>query len=274
MGFFQRFRFPLLVGFILVGALAFFSFSAGGASGTLAGRYLMEIVGPVQKAVTALGRGADRIWVTYFALVQAARENQQLVKKVDAMRQELADMEEYRLENHRLRNLLGLDVRVKFPVVAAQVVGTDPTGHFRTVIIDRGTAGGVENVMPVIAASGVVGRVVWSSPHYAKVLLLTDPNSGVDVMVQRSRAQGVVEGMGDGRLRLKYVLHSDDVVPGDRLVTSGGAGVFPRGLLVGTVRTVHPQGRRVFLEVEAEPSVDFSRLEEVMVIAHKRRLEE
>lgn len=270
MGIFRRFRFALVMAALLMGALAFFSFNAGQEpSGTLAGRMLMEVVGPVQSAVTWVSDTIDRTVRHYFLLVRAARENEDLHRQVALMRQQLADLEEYRRENQRLRRLLALDERFEHPVAAAQVVGTDPTGHFRTVIINKGASGGVGQLMPVVAADGVAGRVIWASPHFAKVLLLTDPNSGVDVLVQRSRARGVVEGAGEGRLRLKYVLHTDDVVPGDQLVTSGAAGVYPKGLLVGVVTSTHQERPGVFLDVEAEPSVDFARLEEVAVVLKK-----
>jgi len=275
VSFFRRNRFSLTIIVLVLSALAFFSYNAGrpGASPGV-GRYLVEIIAPAQKVVTAVGDFIENIWRRYFALVQAAKENEKLSSLVDQMRQEVATMEEMRLENKRLRGLLGLEERAPEAMAAAQVVGGDPSGYFRTVLIDRGDKGGVAATMPVLNAAGVVGRVVWTSPNFAKVLLLTDHNSGVDVLVQRTRARGVVQGAGRDLLKLKYLLHSEEVRPGDKLITSGVEGVFPKGLLVGYVLSAKATDKGVFLDVEARPAVDFNRLEDVVVILAGRKLPE
>lgn len=261
-----------MVALLLLGAMALFSVGASrGLKDTWLGRAMLEVVGPVQSAVTGAADWVHGGVKRYFFLVQAAKENDQLRHRVAAMRQELADQEELKQANARLRKLLGLTERLTYPVVAAEVVGSDPTVHFKSAIINKGTATGVQNLMPVVHDAGVVGRVVWASPHFAKVLLLIDPNSGVDVLIQRTRARGVVEGAGDNLLRLKYALHTDNVAIGDRVVTSGAAGVYPKGLLVGTVRSVTSEGKGVFQQVDVEPAVDFDRLEDVLVILHRRR---
>ena len=126
--------------------------------------------------------------------------------------------------------------------------------------------------MPVVNTQGVVGRIIWSSPNYSKVLLLSDPNSGVDVMVQRSRARGVVEGAGKDRLRLKYLQQGMDIIPGDKLITSGAAGVFPPDILVGVVRSVEKEDTGLFQKVEVDPAVDFDHLEEALIILQRRRI--
>ncbi len=106
--------------------------------------------------------------------------------------------------------------------------------------------------MPVFHAQGIVGRIIWSSQNYSKVLLETDPNFGMDVLVQRSRVRGVIEGSGPDSLRLKYVQHNGDVASGDRVISSGAAGVFPPGLFAGIVRSVEKQGKGVFLKVDVD----------------------
>jgi len=270
----RRHRFALTVAFFLLVALVLFSLHAGRApEATPLGRFVLEVVGPVQRGVSAAAGFLGDVWRRYFALMHAAEENTRLRQQVARMQQELTELEELRQANRRLRRLLGLKERLAYPLVAAEVVAVDPTDHFRTAIISAGSKDGVLSRMPVIQAAGVVGRVVWTSPHYAKVLLITDPNAGVDVIVQRSRVRGVVVGAGKNRLRLKYTLHNDDVVPGDVLVTSGAAGVFPKGIRVGVVREVNKSAKGVFQEVWVEPAVNFDRLEEVLVLLHRRRLE-
>ncbi len=271
MGIFRRHRFPLLVAFFLLVALILFSVHAGREpASTPFGRFMLEVVGPVQRLVTQAGEGLDSLWRRYFALVHAAKENEELRREVARLKGQLTQQEELRLANQRLRGLLKLKAALSYPLVAAEVVAVDPTDHFRTAVINAGAKSGVKRLMPVVQVQGAVGRVVWTSPNYAKVLLLTDPNSAVDVIVQRSRVRGIVEGAGKGTLRLKYILHNDDVAPGDKLVSSGAAGVFPKGILVGTVRSVKKEPKGVFQVVEVEPAVDFSRLEEVLVILHRR----
>jgi rod shape-determining protein MreC len=271
VGIFRRHRFPLLVAFFLLVALILFSVHAGREpASTPFGRFMLEVVGPVQRLVTSTVDGIDSVWRHYFALVHAAKENEELRREVARMQRELNAQEELRLGNERLRGLLKLKAALSYPLVAGEVVAVDPTDHFRTAVINVGANSGVQKLMPVVQVQGAVGRVTWTSPNYAKVLLLTDPNSAVDVIVQRSRVRGIVEGAGKYSLRLKYTLHNDDVIPGDKLVASGAAGVFPKGIMIGTVTSVKKEPKGVFLVVDVEPAADFSRLEEVLVILHRR----
>ncbi len=275
MNFFRRYRFALVMAALLLGGLTLFSVNAGrDPSSSISGRLLLEILGPAQKAVSGIGEWVGGVWNRYFALVQVARQAEDLKRQVAAYRQQLTDMDELKLANARLRALLSLKEEGGYPQVAAQVVGMDPTNYFRTVIIDKGNSDGVDTQMPVANAQGVVGRVIWASSHYAKVLLLVDPNAAMDVLVQRSRARGIVEGAGRDTLRLKYVLHSEDVAAGDRLVATGADGVFPKGMLVGFVRAVKQEGKGVFQHIEVEPAVNFDRLEEVVVILHRRNFDD
>jgi len=271
VGIFRRHRFPLLVAFFLLVALVLFSIHAGREpASTPFGRFMLEVVGPVQRLVAGSMDSLDSAWRSYFALVHAAKENEELRREVARMKQELTEQEETRLANERLRGLLKLKAALTYPLVAGEVVAVDPTEHFRTAVINVGSNSGVQKLMPVVQVQGAVGRVTWTSPNYAKVLLLTDPNSAVDVIVQRSRVRGIVEGAGKDRLRLKFTLHNDDVTPGDKLIASGAAGVFPKGIMIGTVISVKKEPKGVFMVVEVEPAVDFSRLEEVLVILHRR----
>lgn len=264
---FGRNRGRLTLAGLVFFALAVFSLNASGQYGTSQlGRFFLEILGPLQRGVAWTGRSWDELWHKYFALVGAAQENQDLRRQSANLRQQLADLQELRLANIRLRALLGLKDKLGHPAVAAQVVGTDPTGLFKMVIIDKGYNHKVAARMPVVHHRGVVGRVIAVSPNYAKVLLLSDPNAAVDVLLQASRTRGVVEGTKGGLLRLKYVSARASVNQGESVVTSGMAGLFPKGLLVGRVQTVKPTTVGVFQQVAVAPAVDFSRLEEVLVI--------
>jgi rod shape-determining protein MreC len=133
------------------------------------------------------------------------------------------------------------------------------------IVVDRGSASGVSVDAPVVAWGGAVGRVVATSAGYAKVQLVTDPNSGVGAVVQRSRVQGIVVGRGSGRLEMRYGPRFADVLPGDRVVTSGKDGIFPRGFGVGMISRIEedPDGSQVF-EMIAE--LQYDALEEVLIL--------
>jgi len=275
VNFFRKYRFPIIVGLFVLGALAYFSFSAGkGVERIPAGRYLLELTGPVQRGITGVGDWFNSVWRHYFALVQASEENDRLKNELAALKQRTVDRDELELANRRLKKLLEFKQNLDYPIVAAEVVGTDPSAQFKTVIINKGASHGVLPLMPVVCAQGAVGRVIWSSPHYAKLLLLIDPNSGVDVIVQRSRARGVAEGAPGGELRLKYLIHTEDVRLGDKVITSGAAGVYPKGVLVGTVSAVRQGQDGAFQRVQITPAVDFGRLEEVLVLLRRRQLDQ
>jgi rod shape-determining protein MreC len=125
--------------------------------------------------------------------------------------------------------------------------------------------------MAVICPAGVIGQILKTAPDYATVLLITDYNSAVDSVVQRTRAKAIVEGRGENRCQLKYLLRTEEVAVGDAVVTSGLGGNFPKGLTVGEVKKVDKKGHGVFQYAELVPSVDMTKLEEVFVIMEPLR---
>ncbi len=150
--------------------------------------------------------------------------------------------------------------------MAAQVIGRDPTGWFKSVIIDKGKNSGIKVNMPVVNSKGVVGRLVSVSYNYAKVLLVIDQNSAVDCIIQRSRDNGIVKGLSSKVCILDYVLKTSDVRVGDMVITSGLDRVFPKGIPVGEVIDVKNPPGGLFKDVKVRPMVDFSNLEELLVI--------
>src|SRR5262249_30724941 len=140
---------------------------------------------------------------------------------------------------------------------AAQIIGRDPLPWFSTVTINKGEADGVQKNMAVLSPFGVVGQTTTISAHSARVLLITDHNSSVDGVVQRSRARGIVEGALDGRCLMKYLKRGEDVEVGDRVVTSGLDGIFPKGVIVGDVTRVTRGNRGLMQVAEVKPSVPF-----------------
>src|SRR5207302_7414969 len=147
----------------------------------------------------------------------------------------------------------------------AEIIGAAATPDFRTVTFDKGTRNGMRTDMAVIAAAGVVGRVVVPSARSAKVQLLIDRNAAAGVIIERTRAQGVVVGGGDDRLQMQYVSEASDVAVGDLVVTSGIDTIYPKGLAVGRVEVVEKNGP-AFKRIVVKPAVNFSQLEEVFVV--------
>jgi rod shape-determining protein MreC len=230
VGFWGRFKFVIISAALLLTGLSLFSlYARRDPEGNLLDRAVLEVVGPVQEVVSTIGDAFGSVWRQYFALVYASKKNKELKEQVSILRGQLVRLRELERENKRLRDLLEIQDQINYPLIAAEVVGLDPSNHFRIAILNKGQVDGVEAHMPVMHSDGVVGRIIWSSSHYSKVLFLIDPNSGLDVMIQRTRARGVLQGGNKERLHLRYVPHNQDIVPGDFLVTSGAAGVFPPG---------------------------------------------
>lgn len=232
---------------------------------TLFEKTVLQLTAPFHKGLDVLWRGAADGWGRYLWLVTTEAENRRLSEDNRQLRAELATHEEIRLANERLRRLLAFRESVALPALPAQVIAEDATSWFRTVVLDKGSTDGVAEGMPVVVAEGVVGRVIRSAPHESRVLLLTDASSAAATLVQRTRTRGVCRGQGDG-LSLDFTLRLADVAVGDRIVTSGTGGVFPKGLVVGEVTRVARGEYGLFQAVTVEPAVDFSRLEEVLVL--------
>jgi rod shape-determining protein MreC len=169
--------------------------------------------------------------------------------------------------NSRLKQLLDFRGHLSGTAVTASIIANSASSWFQSCLLDKGSADGVRKGMAVVTPLGVVGQVVSVTPRTAKVLLLTDPNSGIDVLVQRTRARGIVSGSLENGTVLKYVKRSEDIQEGDRLITSGTDGVFPKGMMVGTVIKVMKQHIGLFQFVEVLPAVQPARVEDVLVVA-------
>jgi len=189
-----------------------------------------------------------------------------LKQRIAELQAESHQMKEMVLDNERLRKLLQFREKISTSMVAAEVIGQDPTSWFKSVTLNKGEKDGVRKGMAVILPEGVVGQILKTSPRYATVLLITDYNSAVDAIVQRTRAKAIVEGKGENRCQLKYLLRTEEVTVGDIVVTSGLGGNFPKGLKVGEIRNVEKKGHGIFQYAELTPGVDLTKLEEVFII--------
>ena len=237
-------------------------------------RVVVEAVAPLQEVVHTLTDWIGGVVNSYVDLVHVQRENEELKKQIQTLSLELNRLREEAKASTRLRELLQFNQEVTFPMIPAQVVGRDPTGWFKTLLIDKGSKNGVSKDMAVVNHEGVVGRVVAVSPHYAKVLLIIDRNSAVDALTQETRRRGMLVGKSEKLCELKYVSHLLEMSEKEKVVTSGLNRFFPKGLPIGTIINSESKTGTMFQKIEVEPAVDFTRLEEVLVITEKRPREE
>lgn len=230
------------------------------------GVVFLEIITPISHLLSSVSSTMSGTWRTYVDLVGVRQEREWLRRRVRELEGQAERAATIESQNARLQALLDLREGMPGQSVAARITGVDASGLFRTATVNKGESDGVQKGMAVVSPAGVVGRVVSTSPNAARVLLLEDPSSGVDVLVQRSRARGIVEGTLNGGCQLKYVKHREDLRVGDLVATSGLDGIFPKGVVVGAISRLSREEGGLFQTAEVEPAVDFNKLEEVMVV--------
>jgi rod shape-determining protein MreC len=234
--------------------------------GAGSGRVPIAMVAPFQKIIVHTARFLNDIWGHYFFLVTVAEENRALRRKLHKAAAVTYAYQEATMANKRLRELLDLKEKMSQPLIAAVVISKDPSPWFQTVLVDKGSDQGVTKGMPVITPYGIVGLVIDVTGDYAKVMLITDPNSAVDSIVQSNRARGIIKGGTSGYCVFDFVLRKHDISIGEAVVTSGMDGVFPKGLPVGEVDHIVKHESGIFQDVTVTPFVDFERLEEVLIV--------
>ncbi|MFC1834546.1 rod shape-determining protein MreC [Thermodesulfobacteriota bacterium] len=229
-------------------------------------RALFTVTGPFQQAITSVHHWFRDSWGNYVALMGVREENRKLKAEVNELRRERTVLLGKERENQRLKKLLDLKSQYDFPSVAAQIIGQDSTGWYGTLFINRGTEDGIKEDMTAVVAQGVVGRLIACSSRVSKVLMITDSSLSVDCRVTRTRDRGILSGHLDGGCILRYVDSKSSIKAGDEVVTSGLDGIFPKGLTVGVVKSVRAGAHGLFLEALVTPSVDFDKVEEVLVV--------
>ena len=230
---------------------------------------VMEALAPFQAAAAHLTEGGSGIIHDYVDLVGVQQENTRLRAELAREETQRARLAELEAETLHLSDMLELKQVLALKSAAANVIGGDASGLARTLVLEGGSNQGFEAGMAVLSTEGVVGKLIAVGPSSSRVLLINDHNSALDAFDQRSRIRGIVAGMVDDGLVMKYVDRSEDVKSGDTIVTSGLDGVFPRGLLVGEVTTVVREGPGLFLTVNLAPAADFRRLEQVLVVTQR-----
>jgi rod shape-determining protein MreC len=230
------------------------------------GRPVVLVISGLQKGLTWIGGGFGNAWKGYINLVSVRRENERLNQDLARLQNEKIQLQEAVHASERLQELLDLKKGSAYQGLAAAVIGRDPSNWYRTLMINKGSRDGVAVEMGVITPAGVVGRVIKAEPAVSQVLLITDRNSAVAALIQRTRDEGLVEGTEKGLARIKYLSLLADVKEGDLVLTSGLTGSFPKGLPIGTLGLVTKKELDLFQQAELTPNVDFSKIEEVLVV--------
>ena len=233
-------------------------------------RAVMRVAAPLQYFAAAAARGISGIIGDYFYLVDVKADNNKLAYENARLRTKVREITAIQVENRRLLRLLGLRESIPDEVASAAVIGKNTTEYFRVAELTLDTPGvAVRSNMPVVSLDGAVGTVMRVAGDRIDVQLTVDSGFGVDVVVERTGARGFVRGVGDPTryaVRVEYVQRADQVDVGDLLVTSGVGCRFPKGIAVARVVRVTKRDFGIYQEVDAEPTVDFSRLEDVLIV--------
>lgn len=236
-----------------------------GREGPLMAGAAVGVLGPVANAVSSIGHGVGSIGEGFRTRKRVMKENEQLRLQVDSLQRELLRLQTVEGAFLRLGDAVGYARRGNRPLQMADVVYTDYASWLRSLLLFVGDHPARVD-QPVVEDRGLVGRVVAAGGGYAKVQVITDRSSAVGAMIERTGRQGVARGDGHSALEMEYVPLQADVRPGDRVVTAGIDGIYPRGLPIGVVREVRP-GTQLFHAIVVAPLVDFGTLDHVFLLS-------
>lgn len=232
---------------------------------------------PLLRGAQSVSEGAQDVTSRLADVATLQRKIDELQTQVNELNNSRIRIRELESENTLLRGQLGYkQSNPDFDLAGAaalernpdlaRVIGQDPSNLARYIIVDQGSAAGINKGMPVVTPQGLAGRVTETGTHWSKVLLITDPSSSVNAVVLSTRATGVVQGTVGGDLLIKYVPQGEAIKAGDLILTSGMGAAFPKRLVIGQVTQVRKRDIELFQEATLKPAVDFTRLEFVLIL--------
>ncbi|WP_205217451.1 rod shape-determining protein MreC [Desulforhopalus vacuolatus] len=251
-------------------ALLLLSSMLGGRFGATH-RLTLDFIGCMQSGVVHVVDKFAEFKNNYITNWSLQEENKRLLKRGDTYLTELQKYRESYLEARTFEALLNFKKGLSIDPLSARVVGKEPSFWYKTIIVDRGRNDDIEEGMTVFVPEGVVGQIIQVGDDYSKVLLANAPTSAIDAIIQKNRTRGILRGAGSRGYVLNYVLKNADVAVGDYVVTAGIGGLFPTGMVVGTVAEIHNRERGMFQEIEVTPEVDFQKLEYVFIDRTNRK---
>lgn len=263
----------LLVIIVLAGLFVLMSLSDEtrglGGTRTLFERTVMTLFSPIPKAVNWIGQGASDIYHGYVDMRDQVAENRALKKKVEELTEENISLRSASDDLAKMREMLGYSITSEIPAQRADIMMIDVSGYYKSMILDRGSDHGIEVNDTVVTPSGLVGRVVLTTPELSKVQLITDPKSAVGCRIERTRRHGILHGDGKGGLVLENIPALADVIPGDRIVTAGIDGIYPEGIVAAIVTEVE-EASDLFRRVGCKPAASFETLEDALILGTKK----
>lgn len=264
---FKKYRTILFVAAFFLAVLMLLSYNLKyDSGGGVLKKIVLEAAAPIQKF---LSDGVDRVnqaWTRYIRLVGLQDENKKLQDQIAGLQSQLLLYQEGYRESQRLQQLLNLTRNSQNDYVAAAVIGRQQGALSKTLWINKGSAHGLKPGMPVVVPPGLVGRLTDVTWRSSKVMCIIDESSNVDILIQRTRVQGIVRGAGARGCVVKYISKIQDVQIGDVVISSGMSNLFPKGMLIGKVTAVDRMDVGLFIQIQVSPFVDFSKIEEVLVL--------
>lgn len=235
-------------------------------------RYAMtRVIVPFERLLTNMGHGTRGAWKNYIYLRGVRQKNAELQAEVDQLRLQQMSLLADARQGQRLQALLGFQQQYIYKTVIAQVIGTSGSDQSRVVYIDKGSSDGLRQDMAVVTPDGIVGKVRDVFPHAAQVLEMNDQTAGAGVVLETTRIRGILRGNAAGQPQVIDLLPDDRIKQGERVLTSGGDQVYPRGLAVGDVESVGPDKQHPpYIAITVKPAANLSKLEEVLVITDTR----
>jgi rod shape-determining protein MreC len=258
--------------FWLILALLFLGFALDRLGYITAARaFVQTALTPLQSAITGVAQTVSH----QVDQTQSVQVLQARTAELEALNNKLMveniHLKEVERENELLRQLLNFtrsnpQFSYQPTTIVGRSIGVDPTNLLYFVYVDVGARNGVAENMPVITDRGLVGRVTAVSPNSAQVLMLIDPASAVNALIQNSRITGLVRGNIDGTLTMERIPPNEKVSPGDIVLTSGLGGNFPDKLVIGQVTEVMKRDQDMFQAARIRPTVDFGKLETMLIV--------
>ncbi len=262
----MKIRKVVLLGSLVAACLLLLTLQTRGY-GSVASDVFAVVTTPIQTGLAKASRATFGLWATYLDWKNVRAENRRLREEVQELRVQGLRVVETDDENRRLRRLLALQEHLPLTTLSGEIIAREWGGWIRSLTVNRGRGDNVPRLTAVISPSGLVGRVVDVRPGASIVQVLTDPTSTVGAHVLRTRTPGIVEGDPRGTLRFKFMARDGaSIQSGDVLVTAGQGGLFPRGIPIGTVRSIDNRGAALFHYAELTPAVDFARVDEVLLV--------
>jgi rod shape-determining protein MreC len=263
----KKLRHVLFVWLTLLALLALFSsFSQTDRDYYRVESSLVDGLLPVVSVFSSIQFGLGSWWSRYWPLTETNKEKDLLSKQITQLKMENIRLREMVSGFDRMKKLLQLKTELPGPSQVAEVVGRGPSPFLQTFFINKGRKDGLVRGMPVLMKDGVVGRLEKTSAYYAQVIMINDPSFAVDCLIQRSRVRGILTGIpGEKNCQVKYVARTEDILPGDIIITSGLDQLYPKGLILGRVLKVDPKSKGNFRFIEVVPEVKLSQIEEVLI---------